>query len=67
MRGFRGSSNLHLRDEMQHQLGAWLTSGELVHRETVFDGLASAPEALTAMIAGRTTGKTVVRIEGGTP
>jgi NADPH-dependent curcumin reductase CurA len=66
LRGFRGSSNLHLRAEMHQQLGDWLSSGALVHRETVFDGLASAPDALAAMIAGRTTGKTVVRIVGGT-
>lgn len=46
LRGFRGSSNLHLSAEMQLQIGAWLRSGELVHRETVFTGLDSAPEAL---------------------
>jgi NADPH-dependent curcumin reductase CurA len=62
LRGFRGSSNLHLRDEMQRQLTDWLNSGELVHRETVFTGLDAAPEALAAMIAGRTIGKTLVSI-----
>ena len=40
----------------------WLRSGELVHRETVFEGLESAPHALAEMIAGRTTGKTLVSI-----
>ena len=46
LRGFRGSSNLHLMAEMQRQLSGWLRSGELVHRETVFEGLDPAPEAL---------------------
>jgi NADPH-dependent curcumin reductase CurA len=62
LRGFRGSSNLHLMDEMQDRLGDWLRRGDLVHRETVFEGLESAPDALAAMIAGKTTGKTLVSI-----
>jgi NADPH-dependent curcumin reductase CurA len=62
LRGFRGSSNLHLMTEMQQRMTSWLRSGELVHRETVFDGLESAPDALAAMIAGETTGKTLVSI-----
>jgi NADPH-dependent curcumin reductase CurA len=62
LRGFRGSSNLHLAPEMQTRVGGWLRTGALVHRETVFDGLASAPRALAEMIAGRTTGKTLVRV-----
>ncbi|MFW6867735.1 NADP-dependent oxidoreductase [Nocardioides sp. CPCC 206347] len=62
LRGFRGSSNLHLREEMQDRLAAWLRSGELVHRESVFAGLESAPRALAEMIAGRTIGKTLVSI-----
>jgi NADPH-dependent curcumin reductase CurA len=62
LRGFRGSSNLHLGDEMQHQPVEWLRNGELVHRETVFTGLESAPHALAEMIAGRTIGKTLVSI-----
>jgi len=62
LRGFRGSSNLDLMDEMQQRMAGWLRSGELVHRETVYDGLESAPDALAAMIAGRTVGKTLVSI-----
>ena len=62
LRGFRGSSNLHLMPEMQAQMSAWLRSGELLHRETVFDALDQAPRALAEMIAGRTTGKTLVSI-----
>lgn len=63
LRGFRGSSNLHLMTEAQRRLGGWLHEGDLVHRETVFEGLESAPQALAAMIAGRTTGKTLVSID----
>jgi NADPH-dependent curcumin reductase CurA len=63
LRGFRGSSNLHLMPEMQKRVSDWLRSGELLHRETVFTGLDSAPRALAAMIAGDTTGKTLVSID----
>jgi NADPH-dependent curcumin reductase CurA len=62
LRGFRGSSNLHLMAEMQEHMSAWLRSGELVHRETVFENLDQAPHALAEMISGRTTGKTLVSI-----
>jgi len=62
LRGFRGSSNLHLLPDMQREMSAWLRSGDLVARETVFEGLESAPHALAQMIAGHTTGKTLVRI-----
>ena len=62
LRGFRGSSNLHLLPEVQSRMAEWLRTGALVHRETVFEGLASAPHALAEMIAGHTTGKTLVRM-----
>lgn len=62
LRGFRGSSNLHLMPEMRRLIAGWLATGELVHRETVFTGLESAPHALAEMIAGRTIGKTLVSI-----
>jgi NADPH-dependent curcumin reductase CurA len=61
LRGFRGSSNLHLLPELQARMTGWLRTGALVHRETIFEGLASAPRALAEMIAGRTIGKTLVR------
>jgi NADPH-dependent curcumin reductase CurA len=62
LRGFRGSSHLHLMPETQNQMSAWLRSAQLVHRDTVFNGLDQAPRALSEMIAGRTTGKTLVSI-----
>jgi NADPH-dependent curcumin reductase CurA len=62
LRGFRGSSNLHLMNEMQRQVGAWLRDGRLVYRETVVDGLERAPEALVRVLSGDTVGKTLVRI-----
>jgi NADPH-dependent curcumin reductase CurA len=62
LRGFRGSANFELLDEMQQRVGGWLRDGGVVHRETVYDGLASAPTAMNDMLAGRTAGKTLVRL-----
>ena len=60
--GFRGSLHLDLLEEMQERLGTWLLEGSLTYPETVYDGLDQAPQALADMLAGRTTGKTLVRL-----
>lgn len=62
LRGFRGSSYLHLRDEVDREVGAWMRDGRLHYRETVYDGLESAPRAMVDMLAGKTIGKTLVHI-----
>jgi NADPH-dependent curcumin reductase CurA len=62
LRGFRGSSHLHLLDAMVREVGTWLAEGRLTYRETVFDGLEQAPVALVRMLSGDTVGKTLVRI-----
>jgi NADPH-dependent curcumin reductase CurA len=60
--GFRGSLHLDLLEEMQRRVGDWLRGGAITYQETVYDGLANAPTALADMLAGRTTGKTLVRL-----
>jgi NADPH-dependent curcumin reductase CurA len=62
LRGFRGSSYVHLMDKMQHEVGAWLRAGRLTYRESVTEGLEHAPEALIDLLSGRTVGKALVRI-----
>ena len=61
--GFRGSLHLDLLEEMQARVGGWLRDGSVTHRESVYDGLGQAPAAMRDMLAGRTAGKTLVRIE----
>jgi NADPH-dependent curcumin reductase CurA len=60
--GFRGSLHLDLLPAMERRVGEWLRDGQLVHRESVYEGLGSAPEAMSDMLAGRTVGKTLVRL-----
>ncbi len=62
IRGFRGSSNVHLLTEMTREVGAWVSEGRIRYRETIVDGLARAPEALAGLMRGDNTGKTLVRI-----
>jgi NADPH-dependent curcumin reductase CurA len=60
--GFRGSLHLDRLDEMQARVGQWLREGQLVCPETIYEGLAKAPDALADMLNGRTLGKTLVRL-----
>jgi NADPH-dependent curcumin reductase CurA len=62
LRGFRGSSYVHLMDEMAREVGAWLREGRIRYRQTVVEGLERAPEALALLLRGDNTGKTLVRI-----
>ena len=63
IRGFRGSSNVHLLPEMTREVGAWVHEGRLRYRETIVEGLSHAPEALAGLMRGDNTGKTLVRID----
>jgi NADPH-dependent curcumin reductase CurA len=62
VRGFRGSSNVHLLPDLHREVGAWYRAGKLRHRETVIEGLEHAPEALARLLRGETTGKALVKI-----
>ena len=62
IRGFRGSSYVHLFSEMSRDMGRWLEEGRIRYRETIVDGLEHAPEALAGLMRGDTTGKTLVKI-----
>jgi NADPH-dependent curcumin reductase CurA len=62
IRGFRGSSYVHLFAEMSREIGTWLREGRIQYRETIVDGLEHAPEALASLMRGDNTGKTLVRI-----
>jgi hypothetical protein len=66
IRGFRASGHTQLLPEMTRQAGAWIRDGRLRCRETIVDGLPQAPVALAGLLRGDNTGKTLVRIDGGT-
>jgi NADPH-dependent curcumin reductase CurA len=62
LRGFRGSSYIHLLDVMQREVTSWLRDGRVRYRESITEGLERAPQALVKLLSGETTGKTLVRV-----
>ena len=64
MQGFIVSDFQDRYDEARHWLSEKLKAGEIKQRLHVLDGLEKAPEGLTMLFEGTTTGKLVVRVAG---
>jgi NADPH-dependent curcumin reductase CurA len=62
--GFLVLDHYDLRDEFVRTVGGWIQAGELKYEETVVDGLQHAPDAMRDLLAGKNTGKMLVRIGG---
>jgi NADPH2:quinone reductase len=48
--------------EATRRLGRWVRSGDLQYRETVAEGLESAPDAFLGLFDGENVGKQLVRV-----
>ena len=48
--------------EASEQLGTWVASGDLAHRETIVDGLENAPDAFLGLFSGDNIGKQVISL-----
>lgn len=48
--------------EATEQLGSWVRSGELIHRESIGEGLENAPELFRGLLKGRNFGKQLVKV-----
>ncbi|MYE14780.1 MAG: NADP-dependent oxidoreductase [Gammaproteobacteria bacterium] len=66
LRGFIVSNFNHLRADFVRDMTAWVKSGELRYRETVFEGIERAPEAFIGLFTGVNTGKMIVNLRGQT-
>jgi NADPH-dependent curcumin reductase CurA len=62
MEGFLVSDYEHRFPEAQAELAGWLAAGKLKSRETVFEGLERAPQALRAIFEGANIGKLLVQV-----
>jgi NADPH-dependent curcumin reductase len=62
LQGFIVSEHMQLWPTALAELGAGVASGRLKYRETVAEGLASAPEAFLGLLKGRNFGKQVVKL-----
>ena len=60
--GFIVSEHMELWPQALQELGGLVGSGQLKYRETVAEGLASAPEAFLGMLKGRNFGKQLVKL-----
>jgi NADPH-dependent curcumin reductase CurA len=62
LRGFLVFDHDDLRPEFEAVVPNWLTSGQLVVRETVREGLEDAVPAFLDLLRGGNTGKMIVRL-----
>jgi NADPH-dependent curcumin reductase CurA len=65
LRGFLVTDHTDLQPEFLETVSGWLSSGELVVRETVRQGLDDAVPAFLDLLHGGNTGKMVVRLADG--
>lgn len=64
IRGFLVRHYAHMRKDFLRDVGTWLADGRLTYRETVYEGIESAPDAFIGLFEGANVGKMVVRLEG---
>jgi NADPH-dependent curcumin reductase CurA len=62
LQGFIVSEHMQHWPAALRELGEGVASGRLKYRETVADGLASAPEAFLGLLKGRNFGKQIVKL-----
>jgi NADPH-dependent curcumin reductase CurA len=62
LRGFLVGDHTDLRAEFVDTVPGWITSGELVVRETAREGLENAVPAFLDLLRGANTGKMIVRL-----
>jgi hypothetical protein len=60
--GFLVSDHGDLRREFAETVSGWIRSGDLVVRETVYEGIENAVPAFLDLLRGANTGKMVVRL-----
>jgi NADPH-dependent curcumin reductase len=60
--GFIVSEHMQLWPEALKELGTLVATGQLKYRETVAEGIASAPEAFLGLLKGRNFGKQLVKL-----
>jgi hypothetical protein len=62
LQGFIVSEHMDIWPQALKELGTMVASGRLKYRETVAQGLASAPEAFLGLLKGRNVGKQLVKL-----
>ncbi|GAA4976575.1 NADPH-dependent curcumin reductase CurA [Nonomuraea thailandensis] len=65
-RGFLVTDHQDQLPAFRAEVSSWVRSGEIVHRQTVLDGIERVPEALLGLLCSGAPaiGKTIVRLQG---
>jgi NADPH-dependent curcumin reductase CurA len=64
LKGFIVSHYQNMAADFRRDMEGWIRSGEVVYKETVFDGIDKAPDAFIGLFTGANTGKMIVNLEG---
>lgn len=62
IRGFIVTDHFDLQREFIADLSKWMMGGQVTMRDTVYDGIARAPEAFMGLFTGANTGKMLVKV-----
>jgi NADPH-dependent curcumin reductase CurA len=62
MEGFIVSSHWNLMADFQSDLAGWVREGKVTWKETVHEGIASAPDAFMGLFKGENLGKMLVKL-----
>lgn len=62
LRGFVVGNFPELREPFERDMRSWLESGQIAWRETIREGIRSAPDAFMGLFRGENTGKMIVKL-----
>ncbi|HZY06299.1 MAG TPA: NADP-dependent oxidoreductase, partial [Ilumatobacteraceae bacterium] len=65
LRGFIIRDHEDMRPDFETRVSGWLRDGRLVSKDTIYDGIEHAVEALFGVMSGANVGKMLVRLDGG--
>lgn len=62
VRGFIVSNHFDIMPDFMRDMATWIQAGKMKWRETIYDGIARAPEAFIGLFKGENFGKMLVRV-----
>jgi NADPH-dependent curcumin reductase CurA len=62
LKGFIISDHFDRMPDFVRDVGGWLRDGKIQYRETVVEGLDSAPDAFIGLLRGENIGKMLVKL-----